>query len=392
MRIFADEWGKLVYSQEMDFENIIVREGPLSIPGGRSEIPVKILMSDRVLKCYDRSLTGYDKVREMDLLTGQWLRFISSELTEHIKNRDQIAWLNILFGGRFPRVPYWFRKFLGDDVEFGVIAVKNERELDEKDKYGWQLNRWGFLPTFNGEEPWKPMSDKEKRALPFEQINAIPPNYFKTNVLVIIEGASASGGTLYKEIENQIKIRKRFDLPLIKNIYFFVVYGSILSAQLAYLLCKEHDINLHFCFAGSAINVSREGLLPGLPYTDLSHLDRGSITFRRLYKYNREICIDLDGNPVDNRCSCGDVGESLDDAEEYYVSLIIENLILRIPLHVEGLMKYWTNYEFLFRLRRRIERIEKEHGIKLKNSIGERLLEVISKHELSLSKKIPISM
>lgn len=391
MRIFADEWGKLVYLNSVLDTNTIIRTGLIPTPGGRKNIPAQIIMSEEVIRCYNRSLTAHEKVDAMDRLAGKWIKFIAPEL-RCIGSNDKIAWLNILFGGRFPQVPLWFNKFIGENINFDIIAVKNEREPDKNDKFGWKLNRWGYLPTFNGSESWKPMTNEEKRNLPFKEINEIPPEYFRSNILVIIEGASASGGTLVREITNQINIRKNYKLPPIKEIYILVIFGSTLSAQLTYQLCYENNIKLHFCFAGSAINVSPVGLLPGLPYTDLSHLEPGSITYRELFEYSQKICVDIDNNQVLNRCCCGDVGESLDHKEEYIESLIIENLMLRIPLHFEGLMKFWLDRQFLLRLRCRIEKIEEKSKNKLRNSIGERILEVISKHELTLPREIPIIM
>lgn len=385
-RIFADEWGKIVYPIDTYDSEVIVREGMLNLPGGKEVFPVRILNSEKVILCYDRSLSGKEKVEEMNQLAGQWIKVISGDLSNHIERGDKIAWLNILFGGRFPRFPHWYKKYVGKS-DFGIIAVKNERILNKENKFGWDLDRWGFLPSFDGLELWKPMTNEEKRLLPFKKLEEIDKSYFDYNILAVIEGAAASGITSKREIENQIQIRKKLGLPPITNIYFFVIYGSKLAAQRLYEVCLENNIKLHYYFAGSAISVSSEGLLPGLPYTDLSHLADGSITFRSLYEFSKVVCTDLDGKFVKIRCCCGDVGESLDHADEYYISLVLENLILRIPLHVENLMRFWLDRSFLFRLKKRIEQIEMKNKTKIYNTIGERVSEIISKHEISLLKR-----
>ncbi len=204
--------------------------------------------------------------------------------------------------------------------------------------------------------------------------------------MIITEGAGASGETVESTLSDIFQTLTRAKSRLPRAVYIYINFGSTLTAFRAARVCERFGVALSFTFMGSAINVSPQGLLPGLPYTDLSHLDPGSITYRSLYNEGLKVCTDMSGMPVLSRCSCGDVGDSLDNPEHYFMLLVLENLLLRIPLHREDLMRFYCDREFLQKLVEEIKRTEALSTMELRNTDGERILDVVARQQDSLER------
>jgi hypothetical protein len=386
--VYVHDWGRIEFN---DYERgILSRKGFIYKPGGIETVPVSIMLSPAGLRTFDRAIAGPAKAEAMDRAFGDWVHMKSGEFKSFIERGFTISWLCILFGARAFNFLSHFREFVSSDYQPKTIVLKNQRKESATEASGWEIACWGYAPDFDTTKPLKPMTEGEKKRYPFmskeDIIKTRGIDYFASDVMIISEGAGASGETIETTLVDIFETLGRHDAPLPKYLYIYINFGSTLTALRAAKVCEHYGVELSFTFMGSAINVSPEGLLPGLPYTDLSHLDPGSITYRKLYETGLTICTDLDGNPVLTRCSCGDVGDSLDNPSHYYLLLVLENLILRIPLHRENLARFYRDPEFLRLLRKEVEKTERAHGVVLKNTIGEKITDVISWQENSLKK------
>jgi hypothetical protein len=381
--VYVHDWGRVEFNDHQ--RGILSRKGFIYKPGGIETVPVSIMVSPAGMRTYDRSLAGMAKAEAMNRAFGDWIYMKADEFRGFIEKGLSISWLCILFGARAFNFLSHFKDLVSSDYRPGTIILKNQRKESRTEASGWEIACWGYAPDFDSTEPFKPMTEKEKKGYPFiSKENILKQRgikYFVSDVMVISEGAGASGETIETTLADIFETLKSYDAPLPKYLYIYINFGSTLTALRAAKVCDRYGVELSFTFMGSAINVSPEGLLPGLPYTDLSHLDSGSITYRKLYEMALKICTDLDGNPVLSRCSCGDVGDSLDNPYHYYLLLVLENLILRIPLHHENLVRFYKDPEFLKNLREEVEKTECRHCVQLRNTIGEKILDVISWQE-----------
>jgi|GEM_PF-2486413 len=380
---FVQDWGSPEF---IDHDRAIYSYlGEVRKPGGVSAVPVSIMSSPAGLSTYDRALVGRDKARALDAAFGDWIYMRAPEFKALINEGLTISWVCILFGARAYNFLRHFRDHVSAECTPGTIVLKQQRKENPASECGWEIACWGYAPDFDTTAPFSPMSDNEKKSYPFVSQQQIIASrgieYFSADVLVIGEGAGASGETLESTLLDIFETLKNHRKPLPRHIYLYMNFGSILTALRAHRVCENYGVKMSFTFMGSAIAVSTEGILPGLPYTDLPHLHHKSITFRELYETGITAATDMDGQQVRLRCSCGDVGESLDNPDHYLLLLVLENLMLRIPLHRENLMQYYRNPEFRNALKREIRQIENRHGIRLKNTKGEAIEDVIAWHE-----------
>lgn len=393
----ADDWGELEY---YDPEEIISRRGRITMPGGIKVVGrVSIMLSPVGLLTYNRGLAGVDKQKKMDQAFGNWVEVKRKDLEEHISEGRSIAFVEIKFGGRAFNFPRWMHRKFGEGVEVKVISLKNERVNNPNSRTSWGINCWGWDPAeYDENRIFLSMSDEEKEKHPFvskeKYIEIKGINHLVADLMVIAEGAGASGETVEYTLREIFKALTEHSRPLPQKVYIYVNFGSTLTLFRAKNICNDYGVELDFTFMGSAIEVSSEGLLPGLKYTDLSQMNPGSITFRELIERTLEICIDFAGRPVTLRCSCGDVGESLDVEDKYYLNLILENLRLGIPLHNDTLpdgkavlMNYWNDFTWLQALRRRVHDIQIEHSTEVRDWLGNPILTVIGWQEEKLRRQ-----
>jgi len=382
MPTYAENWGTEISTP---YKDTIVLEGPIYAIGGRESFKARILMSERVKRAFNKLETGQNKVDAMNaVFTWDFMRIIAPALKAIVKAGGRVTYLNILFGGMYADFLYAWNMFVGN-YPFGYIAVKNERERNNNDKYGWENNRWGYLPDYDPSQKWRPYTEEEKEVIAFvktpEEVAEIKgKEYFESDAIVCSDGASASGNTGLNEISTNISIRELLGIKLPTDFYFHNIFGSIVAAQRLYEFCKSKGIRFHQYFSGSAISVSPEAIIPGLPFTDLSIFARGSISFASLLDWLIEVNTDLDGNIVRKKCACDDVGDCLNHAESFEVGHVLGNLILRICLVKSGLMHLYDNPDFLEKLRAKVEDIEKNNP-PLRNTWKQRITDVISWQE-----------
>ncbi|MDQ7823280.1 MAG: hypothetical protein RDV48_10835 [Candidatus Eremiobacteraeota bacterium] len=386
-RVFADQWGVLEFEDRE--RGIISRSGFIYGPGGKEKIPLSIMISPAGKRSYDRSLAGAAKAAVMNEAFGDWVCVHSGQFKEFVARGLSIKWVSILFGARAFHFPMHFSSHVDRTSVPGTIVLKNQRKPAKEMKRGWEISCWGYAPHFEMAESFKPLSDEEKRKYPFmskeKVLKARGIDYFKADILVISEGAGASGETVESTLVDIFETLRSAGEKLPSWVFVYINFGSTLTAVRAWQVCTKYGVRLSFTFMGSAIHVSPDGLLPGLPYTDLSHLDARSVTYRELYLEGVATCTDLDGRPVYSRCSCGDVGDSLDSPSHYSLLLVLENLILRIPLHREGLMELYNDPVFLEKLIREVQLTEEKHHAIIRNTRGESVLEIIKAHAGRLS-------
>jgi hypothetical protein len=382
-RQYAQDWGSPEF---IDHDRAIYSyKGEVRKPGGVSAVPVSIMSSPAGLSTYRRNLVGLDKAKALDAAIGDWVYMRAPEFKAFLNEGLTIAWVCILFGARAFNFLSHFRSHVSSYYTPGTIVLKQQRRESPTSEHGWEIACWGYAPDFDTTAQFYPMSDHQKKSYPFvskqDILAAKGIDYFSADVLIIGEGAGASGETLESTLLDLFETLKDHGRHLPRYIYLYMNFGSILTALRAHRVCENYGVKMSFTFMGSAISVSPEGVLPGLPYTDLPHLSPGSITFRELHDMGLATATDLDGTPILNRCSCGDVGESLDDPRHYLLLLVLENLMLRLPLHNEDLMHFYRKPEFRDALKKEVREIENRHGIKLRNTKDELILDVIAWHE-----------
>lgn len=395
-RIFADDWGKLEhYDPEC---GIISRRGIILTPGGRKDVEISIMLSPAGIETYNRGLAGIEKQKIMNHAFGDWLEVKKKDFQTYADEDKSVAFVEIKFGGRAFNFPHLIDEKIGKVSNVKVISLKNQRQIDPTSNTSWKINCWGWDPNdYNKNRQFMPMTEEEKKNYGFvkkvDYIKQKGIEHLIADVFVIAEGAGASGETIEYTLKEIFNALKESNEPLPKKVYIYVNFCSTLTVFRAKTICEENGVELDFTCMGSAIEVSREGLLPGLKYTDLSQMDKGSITYRALFEETLKTCVNFVGYPVYKRCSCGDVGESLDNEYRYYLSLIIENLCLGIPLHQDiipnnsdGLMMYFNNPKSLMDLREIVHEIQVKYHTELTDWLSHPVLAVIGSQEEKIRK------
>lgn len=384
----ADDWGKgKFYDPDLQ---IVLRTGEISMPKYNARIPVSIISTPNGNKTFYRGISGPTKQDYMNKALGDWLIAKRTDFAKYIEEKKSIAYVEILFGGRAYNFSRLIHELISKRAKVKVISLKNERRNDPNSESSWKINCWGYDSCVHDEnKKFLPMTEEEKRSYPFvskkEYIKQKGINHFVSDILVIGEGAAASGETLEYSLNEIFTTLNEYKKPLPKKVYIYVNFCSTLAVHKAKNICDKFGVELDFTCVGSAIKVKEEGVFPGLRYTDLPHLSEESITYKHLRVSTASVSRNFYDQIVTSRCSCGDVGDSLDNAYHYYLNLIIENLLLGIPLNLDiipnnskGLIRYWSDQECLMDLCKIVDSIQKEHNVELKDFFGTPLLKVIS--------------
>jgi hypothetical protein len=383
----ADDWGWIIFYN--DLLGIYLRTGKIPMPEYNTEIPVSIFYSPAVLNTFSRGFAGKEKQSCMNNALGDWLIAKKDDFTRHVKEKKSIAHVEILFGGRAYNFSDLLHGIISKLAKVKVISIKNQREHDPNRKSSWGVRCLGYDPKrYNERKVFAPMSEDEKRNYPFiskeEYIKLKGIDHFVSDILVIAEGAGAFGVTIEYTLNEIFGILKEYNKPLPEKVYIYVNFCSTLAVIKAKNVCDKFGVELDFTCCGSAIKIEEKGIFPWLGYTDLPHLSEKSVTYKVLRVATAAISRNFSDQIVANRCSCGDVGDSLDDAYHYYLTLIIENLLLGIPLdkdiipnNSKGLMRYWSDPKPLEDLYKIVDNMQKKHSIELKDFFGTPLLSVI---------------
>jgi hypothetical protein len=117
-------------------------------------------------------------------------------------------------------------------------------------------------------------------------------------------------------------LRNGFTHHLPKRVYVITAGGSLEGIKRIYQECLKKNVELIPVFSQCIFEVSKIGNLPGLPITDLSILNPGSITTKTFYE---EAVHRYQGKRM---CCVGDIGESLEDPIQYSIHTLLEMQIL----------------------------------------------------------------
>ena len=152
---------------------------------------------------------------------------------------------------------------------------------------------------------------------------------YRGDTWLIPDTAIASGSTIASFL------RKGFQKHRPKQVYVFSACGSLEGVQRIYMECKKAGVGLIPVFSQCIFEVSKTGNLPGLPLTDLSVVNSGSITTRRFYEkaFQR-----YQGTRM---CCVGDIGESLEDPLPYSIHTLWEMQVLGMDPKKEN-WDHWT--------------------------------------------------
>jgi hypothetical protein len=145
---------------------------------------------------------------------------------------------------------------------------------------------------------------------------------------LIPDTAIASGSTI------AYFLRNGFSRHLPKRIYVITACGSLEGIQRIYQECLKRNVELIPVFSECIFEVSKVGNLPGLPLTDLSVINPGSITTEEFYEkaFRR-----YQGTRL---CCVGNIGESLEDPVQYSIHTLWEMQILGMDPKKEE----WSNW------------------------------------------------
>ncbi len=139
---------------------------------------------------------------------------------------------------------------------------------------------------------------------------------YQGNTWLIPDTAIASGSTI------AFLLRHGFAHHLPQQVYVFTACGSLEGIQRIYHECQDKGVTLIPVFSQCIFEVSKMGNLPGLPLTDLSVMNPGSITTKAFYETA------LTRYQGTRMCCVGDIGESLDDPIQYSVHTLWEMQVL----------------------------------------------------------------
>lgn len=352
----ADSMGREIFNRE----GIKCRV----IDYGDDPIPIKVLLSEAIMKSYDRRQMGIDKVQLLKQAGRDWLTVEKESIRDKIRRGMSILCVSIWFGGRNFDLGNSFRQIIDPNYHLPTIGVKFERVSDRTSASGWRIACWGAVGLdYDYDQTWRPMSKKEKKDFAYqdaeEVLQDVKDKLGKVDIILTGEGAKASGETAVNLVKFIDKF-PRFGMSLPSEIIFYANFGSGLGVKRFTEVCREKNITANVTLGGSIIEVSEKGKIPGLPYTDLSQFSSRSITYQELVDRTKNFSVNEFGEIV-ARCSCGDVGESIDAPDAYVVDTIIEAILWGIPLEKEEWDKYLINPTFVETILRRADEIENDH-------------------------------
>ncbi|MGQ9645421.1 MAG: hypothetical protein ACUVWO_02650 [Thermodesulfobacteriota bacterium] len=152
---------------------------------------------------------------------------------------------------------------------------------------------------------------------------------YQGDVWLIPDTVIASGSTI------AFFLRNGFAHHLPQKVYVFTACGSLDGIQRIYQECQKKGVELIPLFSQCIFEVSKKGTLPGLPLTDLSVMNPGSITTQAFYEKAQAR---YQGTRM---CCVGDFGESLEDPARYTLHTLWEMQILGMDPEKEN-WDAWT--------------------------------------------------
>jgi uracil phosphoribosyltransferase len=204
---------------------------------------------------------------------------------EQLKSRDLSQYL-ILRGA----YPFDLQYAMGAAPPYDVILlptgfIKLQRVLNREGK-DWEIHAQPLIGEYRG-ETW-----------------------------LVPDTAIASGSTI------AFFLRQGLQKHLPKQIYVFTACGSLEGIRRIYRECKEAGVELIPVFSQCIFEVSKTGNLPGLPLTDLSVMNSGSITSRDFFERASQR---YQGTRL---CCVGDIGESLEEPSRYSIHTLWEMQVI----------------------------------------------------------------
>lgn len=201
------------------------------------------------------------------------------------------------------------------------LILSGAYPLDMQD--AWQRYLECFLQTSRTDLTRKiDKGDKEKSWSIEERI---PPASISGKVWLIPDTAVASGSTIsYFLRTNLERAKKSSEGQTLRKVFLYTACGSLMGANKAAKICKDFGVGFIPVFSQAIFEVSPEGNLPNLPYTDLPILNEGTITSKKFHSKAKKVYQD---KPM---CSIGDVGDSISEVEQYLIDTLREVAELEI--------------------------------------------------------------
>ncbi len=280
-------------------------------------------------------------------------RVFIEDIGEVIKKKGEIVvWRILIPGNCFPKEMYLVESPEGEKLILGRgIWGRRKFELIEKiadilfeaalEKMNFSRNPRQFL-ILRGAYPFD-LQRASKRLLPDF---ILPTTFLKLqrklvgdswqieekfflgewtgDLWLIPDTAIASGSTINYLVTKGLKIAKP------ERIIVFTAAGSIEGIMKIWRTCQEHDVEMIPVFSQCIFEVSKKGVLPNLPYTDLPVENPGTIVSRKFYQKAHQV---YQGKPM---CCVGDVGESLENPQKYIAETLKEIEMLGIDISQPG--------------------------------------------------------
>jgi hypothetical protein len=152
---------------------------------------------------------------------------------------------------------------------------------------------------------------------------------YQGDTWLIPDTAIASGSTIAHFLRNG------FAHHLPKQVYLITACGSLEGVQRIFQECLKKQVELIPVFSQCIFEVSKMGNLPGLPLTDLSMINPGSITTKMVYE---KAIRRYQGTRM---CCVGDIGESLENPVQYSIHTLLEMKLLGMDPKKED-WESWT--------------------------------------------------